>query len=171
VLLPHAPLLLLLPTQVLFNPDYKETDHDEEIYWVAGGDDHEVFGLKYVVHKYCGPLYSDTWWVCIRAVPGRIANYHWPQFSLRPGVWRMSNMTALGPMETANRFEEAHGPKYVAQGLKTAFLPDVHAVHLAISATYLKEKPYIVEETYAKHGLDMAAKLQTSAYVLKGTAR
>lgn len=156
---------------MLFNPDYKETDHADELSWIAGGDEHESLGLKYVVHKYCGPIGSDDYSVCINKVPGRLANYHWPHFSLRPGVWRMSHLSALGPIEAGNWFERSHGDKYVAQGWKTAFLPEIHAVHLAVKGVHFKDRSHILTETYAKHGLKMYAELQQSAYDLRGTAR
>lgn len=80
-------------------------------------------------------------------------------------------MNALGPIEAGNQFEERHGYKYMAQDLKTAFLPETHAVHLAITAPYLEDRPHITSETYAKHGLNMDAELQLSAYDLRGTIR
>jgi hypothetical protein len=169
LLLQTPPLLLLLLLQVLFNPDYKDTDHAEEAFLVAGGGEHESCGTKYIVHKYCGPIDSSTWWSCNQ--PGRVSNYHWPQFSLHPGVWRMPHMSALGPIEPGSNFELNHGFKYVAQGLKTAFWPDVHAVHLSIQATLLKERPHIITETYARHGIDMGSERHASAYDLRGTAR
>lgn len=169
-------LLLLLPwvpnrMQVLFNSDYRDTDHQLERDLVAGGDQHEVCGFKYIVQKYCGETDTPEYLKC--SVPGKLSNFNWPHFALRPGVWSMSHLKKLGPLSAGNRFEHAHGLKFVEQGFKTAFLPNVNAIHLAVQATWIKtELPHIIEETYAKHGISVAALGESkSAYDLTGTFR
>jgi hypothetical protein len=157
--------------QVLFNQDYRDTDHNLEADMLAGGDLHEVCGVSYVLHKYCGPSISTEFAEC--SVPGKTSNYHWPHFALRPGVWSMSHMSKLGPMQAGDNFEQVHGLKYTDRGWKTAFLPSVNAIHLACTTRWIKaERPHIVEETYARHGISLAALgTTTSAYDLTGTSR
>lgn len=151
--------------------DYRDTDHELEAAMVAGGNWHEVCGVEFVVHKYCGPSISTEFAQC--SVPGKISNYHWPHFALRPGVWSMSHMNKLGAIQAGENFEQVHGLKYVDKGWKTAFLPNVNAIHLAIQATWIQaERPHIAEETYVRHGISLEALGSTaSAYDLTGTSR
>lgn len=79
-------------------------------------------------------------------------------------------MRKLGPMDAGTGFEFRHANKYVAQGLKTAFLPDMHCVHLAPTIK-AKQYPLIINETYARHGIDLGSELPASAYDLRGTPR
>lgn len=158
--------------QVLFNANYYDTDAQAEKDLVAGGDRRSVDGIDYIVHRYCGASGSREHAACFSDLqPGQLAHFHWPHFSLRPGVWNMAEMAKLGPVEEGVQFEMLHGHKYVAQGLVTAFLPDIHAVHLAPTAAYIVERPHIAEETYAKHGISVDHGRVQSAYDLRGTFR
>jgi hypothetical protein len=78
-------------------------------------------------------------------------------------------MQELGQVEQGNWFEEQHAKKFVQQGYKTAFLPDVHAVHLAATAIWINKQPHVLQETMARHGLKWAG--SKSAYDLAGTFR
>lgn len=83
-------------------------------------------------------------------------------------------MSALGPIEGGSFFafcEHLHGFKYVEQGLKTAFLHDAHAVHLAPQHFSIKDSPHVITESYYRHGIDVNYGAHASAYDLRGTCR
>lgn len=82
----------------------------------------------------------------------------------------MSHMNKVGIIEPGEQFERLHGLKYVQHGLKTAFLPDVNAIHMAITSPAICQSPHIGQQTYAKHGMKIKG-VSVSAYELRGTAR
>jgi hypothetical protein len=157
-------------SQVLFNDNYRETDAMDEAILLDDTDRHYACGVVYHVHEYCGPLHSPEWYQCM--TPGKLSNRHWPHFSLRPGVWSVAKVRALGDIERARDFELHHGLKYAANGLKTGFFPGASSVHLAPSSTMLVTRQHILEDVYARHGLDVAhLGRPVSAYDLSGTRR
>lgn len=158
--------------QVLFNANYYDTDSEAERALVGGGEARSVGGVDYIVHRYCGASGSPEHSACFNdLLPGQLAHFHWPHFSLRPGLWNMAEIAKLGPVEEGVQFEMLHGHKYVAQGLVTAFLPNVHAVHLAPTAAYMLERPHIADAAYSKHGIRVDDEGVQSAYELRGTFR
>lgn len=157
--------------QVLFNANYFDTDAESEKAITAGGDAQSVDGADYIVHRFCGAPGSPEHAACFSdARPGQMAHYHWPHFSLRPGLWNMANMAQVGSIQDGPNFEMQHGFKYVAAGLITAFLPNIHAVHLVPSSAYMVAHPHIAQEAYTKHSIQQAGVSQ-SAYDLLGTFR
>jgi hypothetical protein len=154
--------------QLLFNQDYVETDVEDHTVGLLGGDEYDAAGVPYVMHKYCGPWGTDEYFQCSQ--PDKVSNYHWPHFSLRPGVWSVKHMKTLGPIEACSDFEYAHGHKYVEAGLKTAFLPGARAIHIGKPITKSDLDKQHFEEALAKHGIYMPA-VGKSAYDLTGTHR
>jgi hypothetical protein len=153
---------------VLFNQDYVETDNEDHTVGLLGGDHFETSGVAYVVHRYCGPWGREEYFQC--SEPGKVSNYHWPHFSLRPGVWSMAHINALGPIEAGPEFEYVHGNKYAESGMKTAFLPGARAVHLGKPTNKGDMATQHFEETLEKHGIYVPV-VGRSAYDLTGTYR
>jgi hypothetical protein len=141
--------------QVLFNENYADTDTSVERKRIARDKQRITLdGLPYVLHLYGGPVGSLELAAFVEEhAGGKLSNYHWPGFSLRPGLWRLSAIREIGKFEAGAGFEEAFARKLHAAGYKVAFLPGVAAVHLAPTASWLHEHQSAVAEMYARHGL------------------
>lgn len=135
---------------------------------LLGGDHYEASGVAYVVHKYCGAWGTEGYHQC--SEPGKVSNYHWPHFSLRPGVWSMAHINAVGPIVAGENFEYVHAHKYAELGMKTAFLPGARAVHLGKPTTKSDMAKRHFQETMVKHGI-YVPEVGRSAYDLTGTHR
>lgn len=159
--------------QVLFNNNYRNTDHPVEANGFVEGQYVDACGTQYVLHDWCGYVENADSTKC--SEPGKLSHRPWPHFSLLNGLWKMLLMSKLGPVEDVRAFEGVHAGKYVAQGYKTAFLPEVHSIHLAIKTGWRHMLPGFMEaaaETYAKHGITLEASSGgQSAYDLLGTSR
>lgn len=60
-------------------------------------------------------------------IPGVGKQGHWPSFSLRPGLFRMSSLHQLGTFLLPGHFEHAYGLKADSLGLKYCYLPGIYA--------------------------------------------
>ncbi|WIA09440.1 hypothetical protein OEZ85_008844 [Tetradesmus obliquus] len=141
--------------QVLFNKDYADTDAPWEHERISPGQQHITSdGLQYVLHVYAGPTGSpDLAAYVAEHAGGKLNHFHWPGFSLRPGLWRMSAIKQAGQFEPGVQFEHAFALKLHAAGYAVAFLPRVVAVHLAPTAVWLQERQADLDAVYARHGL------------------
>ena len=158
--------------QVLFNDNYRELGSEAEKQRLLPGDAKATpSGAPYFVHRYVGARDSPEWREVHSKAPGKVSHYHWPHFSLRPGVWRLSVFKELG------RFEEVKGHamseyryalRYAEKGYKTAFLPDVYAFHLAPLEKTRQKAGGDVLKMYNTLGLKIADDEATisSAYTL-----
>ena len=155
--------------QVLFNVGYRETDikGEEEVALVT--DIVEAVtakGQTYFVQQ----LHSEE--AGFGEVEGkngdtaadsrsfsRLAN-----FSLWPGVTRMSALEYVGPFDEevekgmpSDSFKHAYAGKWTEAGYKTAFFPEVHCIHLAPSE-WVRNRSYgsaeVVEAMFMRHGLE-----------------
>jgi GT2 family glycosyltransferase len=159
--------------QVLFNTNYRELDDEVERTRLAPPQPAVTpSGQAYGVHKYAGKHNSEGWIEAHAGLAGKSSHYHWPHFSLRPGLWRLSAIRDVGAFEDANEFEYEYAFRYIAKGYKTAFLPGMYAMHLAPLPRTRSGKEQLLETMYAKHGMrDMTATTTTSAYTLANTIR
>jgi hypothetical protein len=143
--------------QVLFNQDYADTDAAWEREHVSAGQQRITLdGLPYVLHVYGGPEGSPELAAYVQEHAGnKLSSFHWPGFSLRPGLWRLSAIKQIGQFEAGVQFEHAFGLKLHATGYRVAFLPGAAAVHLAPTATWLQERQADMDAVYARHGLQL----------------
>lgn len=144
-------------SQVLFNQDYADTDADWESQQVASSEPGMTpDGLQYVVHAFAGPIGSAEHAEYVaQHSGGKLNNFHWPGFSLRPGLWRLSAVQQIGNFVAGPRFEEAFGAQMHAAGFRTAFFRGVSCVHLAPTATWLQERVQDMNAVYARHGIKL----------------
>lgn len=113
--------------QVLFNPNYIETERDMAV--VVGGIYHETFiEHEYVTTDAERTAFRDKWQQL-----GTTSSNYWPHFSLRPGMMKTETLCQLLPPfdETPHcHFEMVMGQAFVERGFKTAFLPDAKHLHI-----------------------------------------
>eukprot|EP00775_Hariotina_reticulata_P011050 gene11050-11205_t len=78
--------------QVLFNPDYRDLDVDwEEQELHANRRYITADGVPYALHKYAGSRDSEEYQrYLVNNKVTKLSHLHWPGFSLRPGLWRLS---------------------------------------------------------------------------------
>jgi hypothetical protein len=142
--------------QVLFNENYADTDADWERELIAPAQQQRTTldGLPYVQHVFGGPHglrelgeYEAT------HAHGKLSNYHWPGFSLRPGLWRLSAMQEVGRFTAGMQFEHKYGMKLHAAGYKVAFFSGVSAVHLAPTAVWLQDRQAHMDAVFSRHQL------------------
>ena len=158
--------------QVVFNLSYAETGvkKEKDLTFVAGssvlGEDGQV---SHVIHNYVGPTSSPEWKAFANANAGKVSNAHWPHFSLNNSVWNLHAMRDVGRFGT-DGFEFYFAHRYMTMGLKTAFFPDLHCIHLGKLRPLLNDVlDTQVKELYEKHGLNMSAGV--SAYDLNLSRR
>jgi hypothetical protein len=161
--------------QVVFNARYAETTSEQELSNLVGGL--EMYDAKtgrttHIVHEYVGPVGSPAWEAFFREPnhTGKVANVHWPHFSLRNGFWRMSAVRSVGKFDLGPSFEHAYGLRWMQHGFTTAFLPHVYSVHLG-KPTFKGFQGEMVDAMCAKYGLLRSHDASTSAYDLNGTIR
>ena len=115
-----------------------------------------------------GPIDSAAWLASVGRHPGRVSNAHWPHFSLRPGVWRMSAIrevrtglrryrgcvlvqgllnaiphAQVGPLPVVVSFEYIYAIRYHEEhGYRTAFFLDpIYCLHLGTPvSTFLRDE-------------------------------
>lgn len=158
--------------QVVFNLSYAETGvkKERESNFVAGFPVADEYGkVSHVLHNYVGPTISPQWKAFAHAHAGKASNAHWPHFSLNNSVWNLHAMKEVGRFG-ADGFEFDFAYRYMSMGLKTAFFPDLHCIHLGKLRPLLNDVlDTQVKELYEKHGLTMADSV--SAYDLNVTKR
>jgi hypothetical protein len=161
--------------QVIFNARYAETTSDQETHDLVGGTeirDLTTGQVTHILHEYAGPVGSPEWEAFFHQPGhmGKVANVHWPHFSLRNGIWRMSAMRAMGPFTLGPSFEHSHGLRWMEHGFQTAFLPQVYSVHLGKTSSKGFQGDTL-DAMYSKYGLRHSHNASTSAYDLNGTIR
>ena len=160
--------------QVLFNVGFRELDLQRERELIATGKNMTTAGgVRYVLHLYSGVENTPESRLAKVLARGKLSNFHWPHFSLRPGVWRLSALREVGHIEDVPNFEFVHALKYYNHGYRTAFLPDLYAIHMAplkVTIGYVGDKE--INEMYVHHGLDdIKIESMQNAYSLAGTDR
>lgn len=155
--------------QVVFNLSYKETGvkKEEDLTFIAGfpvaGDDGTV---SHVIHNYVGPTTSPEWKAFTEKNGGKRSNAHWPHFSLNNSVWNLNAMRDVGRFGTEG-FEFYFAHRYMSMGLKTAFLPSIHCIHLGKLRPSLDD----VLDTQVKELYEINMSAGVSAYDLNFTRR
>ncbi|KAF6252378.1 hypothetical protein COO60DRAFT_1704324 [Scenedesmus sp. NREL 46B-D3] len=81
--------------QVLFNQDFADTDAPWERQVLAAAQQRITSdGRPYMLHGYGGPPGSPELAAYVaKHAGGKLHNFHWPGFSLRPSLWRVSAVT------------------------------------------------------------------------------
>jgi hypothetical protein len=161
--------------QVVFNARYALTTTSTETSGLVGGKeirDRRTGKVTHIMHEYAGPAGSPTWDAFLQRPGngGRIANVHWPHFSLHSGMWRMDAMRANGAFQPESGFEFAYGLRWMEKGFRTAFLPDVYSVHLGkpVNGAVRNED---LDSMYQGYGLKHTVNATVSAYDLNGAIR
>jgi hypothetical protein len=141
--------------QVLFNENYADTDADWERDLMAPAKQRITSdGLRYAQHVFGGPYESpELAEYAAQHADGKLNNYHWPGFSLRPGLWRLSAIQQVGPFEAGMQFEQEFGMKLQSAGYNVAFLQGVSAVHLAPVAEWLQDRQADMDALFSRHQL------------------
>ena len=156
--------------QVIFNKNYAESDCEEEDEHVLVCGEHRVSknGGSYILHEYrTGQQLHDFY----KNNPGRMSHTHWPHFSLNNGVWNLNAISNVGLITTFENFEHNYGLKYSSYGYKTAYLPEVHCIHLGKPRRgILKERPRLRLDMLKRHGIDDVV-CDSTAYDLNNTKR
>jgi GT2 family glycosyltransferase len=149
--------------QVMINPDYRELDEDWEAKSIHANRRYiSTDGVSYALHKYAGPLGSELYQQYLKENNiNTLSHVHWPGFTLRPGLWRLSAIRQVGFFDDTTQFEEAYGQRVRRLGFKTAFLTEVSCIHLAPTAPWLAGKD--LAPVYKKHQLHLTHQRQ-SAY-------
>lgn len=147
--------------QILFNEDYLTTDLQFERQSCTRGEDKTTeYGFPYVLHKFVGYWRSEEMQAAFRENEQngfQWTFYHWPHFSLRPGIWKLAFIKQTGIfdyMDNAHlQFEIEYGVKYINNGWKTAFLPGVRSLHLGQSPALAERAGGMaaVHELFKKH--------------------
>lgn len=161
--------------QVVFNAWYALTSTDQETKNLVGGKvmrDAHTNQVTHLIHEFAGPAGSPEWRAFFNRAGngGKVANVHWPHFSLHSGVWRMSAMRANGQFQLKPGFEYMYGLLWMEKGFKTAFLPDVYCVHLGKPVNGAV-KDADLDAMYEGYGLQHTVNGTASAYDLNGTIR
>jgi len=161
--------------QVVFNARYALTTTSTETGELVGGKeirDRSAGKVTHIVHEYAGPAGSPTWEAFFQRPGngGKVANVHWPHFSLHSGMWRMDAMRANGAFQSESGFEFAYGLRWMEKGFRTAFLPDVYSVHLGkpVNGAIRNED---LDGMYQGYGLKHSVNATVSAYDLNGAIR
>jgi hypothetical protein len=159
--------------QVIFNARCALTDVDT--HKLVGGQevrDQASGHVTHIMHEFVGPAGSPQWQAFFQRPghSGKVANVHWPHFSLHSGVWRMAAMRANGDFRLRSGFEYDYGIRWMEKGFKTAFLPDVYSIHLGKPVNGGVETDDL-DAMYAKHGLRHTVNGTASAYDLNGAIR
>jgi hypothetical protein len=144
--------------QVLFNENYADTDADWERELIAPAQQQRITadGMRYAQHVFGGPYESPELAEYVaKHADDRLNNYHWPGFSLRPGLWRLAAIQQVGQFEAGAQFEAEFGMKLHSAGYKVAFLPGVSAVHLAPVAVWLQERQADMDALFRRHQLQL----------------
>ena len=161
--------------QVVFNARYALTTTEHEKSELVGGDevrDPATGQVTHIIHEFAGPSGSPGWHAFFNRPGngGKVANVHWPHFSLHSGVWRMAAMRANGPFQLESGFEYVYGLRWMEKGFVTAFLPDVYSVHLGKPVNGAV-KDDALDAMYTGYGLRHTANGTVSAYDLNGAIR
>lgn len=161
--------------QVVFNARYALTTTSFEKNELVGGEevrDAATGQVAHIIHEFAGPAGSPEWQAFFQRPGhgGKVANVHWPHFSLHSGVWRMAAMRANGPFQLEPGFEYVYGLRWMEKGFKTAFLPGVYSVHLGKPVNGAV-KDDALDAMYAGYGLRHTANGTVSAYDLNGAIR
>ena len=149
---------------VLFNKDYRESDTENEARKLTATEDARVTprGTQYLMQTHIAFQGTLEWdeYVNKTLPPSMVSNFHWGHFSFRPGVWRLSAMRAVGEFDSSlkgyGKPESDFARRYTAAGFKTAFLPGIHCIHLAVSSEIRKGLFGSVEDfdrMFLRHGL------------------
>ena len=71
--------------------------------------------VTHIIHEFAGPSGSPGWHAFFNRPGngGKVANVHWPHFSLHSGVWRMAAMRANGPFQLESGFEYVYGLRWM----------------------------------------------------------
>ena len=161
--------------QVVFNARDALTTTPAEIGCLIGG--HEVRDpttgrVTHIIHEYVGPAGSPAWQAFFRRPGngGKVANVHWPHFTLHSSMWRMDAMRANGHFQSESGFEYVYGLRWMEKGFRTAFLPDVYSIHLGkpLNAAVRNED---LDGMHAGYGLRHSLNTTASAYDLNGAIR
>ena len=110
--------------QVLFNRNYQD-DHKEKKY--GGTIKYTNDGLRYVLHEY-DPVNStnsqqstvNSGLTCSSDTKSTTLK-HWPHFSIKPSVIRVSALEKIGLFTNSPDYEKEFALDYVANGFKTVF--------------------------------------------------
>lgn len=161
--------------QVVFNARYALTSTSSERNNLVGGDevrDPASGRTTHIIHEYVGPGGSPEWNAFFQRPGngGKVANVHWPHFSLHSGVWRMSAMRANGLFQDKPGFEYEYGLRWMEKGFKTAFLPGVFCVHLGKPVNGAVQDADL-DAMFSGYGLRHTVNGTASAYDLNGTIR
>ena len=161
--------------QVVFNARYALTTTEHDKAELVGGDevrDPTSGRVTHIIHEFAGPAGSPEWQAFFNRPGngGKVANVHWPHFSLHSGVWRMAAMRTNGPFQLESGFEYVYGLRWMEKGFKTAFFPGVYSVHLGKPVNGAV-KDDALDAMYAGYGLRHTANGTVSAYDLNGAIR
>jgi hypothetical protein len=96
--------------QVVFNARGALTTTPAEVGGLVGGQevrDPTTGRVTHIIHEYVGPAGSPAWQAFFRRPSngGKVANVHWPHFTLHSGMWRMDAMRANGHFQSEPGFE------------------------------------------------------------------
>lgn len=159
--------------QVLFNKNYAESDTaiENDTVVLSGKEVKDGDGnTQYLVHDW-KRMHSPTWEQFVYNTSGKSSHAHWPNFSLNNGVWNLKAIKQVGLMDDEENFEFKYAVRYSELGFSTAFLPEIHCIHLGKPRRgILKSSPEHLEGMIKRHGLHMQ-KAVPSAYDLNGTPR
>lgn len=158
--------------QVIFNPQYAESDCKEEMNRLAFSGD-IVFGdsgeIDYLVHDW--KKTDSPEWKKFHAEKGKPSHAHWPGFSLNNGVWNLRAIADVGLINDCENFEFNYAVKFSEKGYKTAFLPEVNCIHLGKPRRgILQENPDLAKNMLKRHGISLTGNTE-SAYTLNETTR
>ena len=161
--------------QVVFNARYALTTTEHDKTELVGGDevrDPATGQVTHIIHEFAGPAGSPEWTAFFQRPGhgGKVANVHWPHFSLHSGVWRMAAMRTNGLFQLESGFEYVYGLRWMEKGFKTAFLPDVYSIHLGKPVNGAVEAGTL-DAMYAAYGLRHTVNGTVSAYDLNGAIR
>lgn len=116
--------------QVAFNRSYGETLDSIRI---AGGEVRRTAAedLRYRVHEHV-EAGTPEWQRHLEALPaGALTVAYWPHFTLRPSLMRTAAIKAVGRFDLQpGHFELEFARRYVAAGLRTAFLDEINCLHI-----------------------------------------
>jgi hypothetical protein len=159
--------------QVVFNRRYALTNTEVEERTQVGGmevRDPETGNVSYILHEYIGPPGSPEWKAYFEKHPG-VGSIHWPHFSLRSGVWRMSALRDVGIFEDRESFEFNYGLRWMQRGHVTAFFPGIYNIHMGKPMPNSDVDAEAMDAMYRNQGLRYSLAETRSAYDLNGSIR
>jgi GR25 family glycosyltransferase involved in LPS biosynthesis len=86
--------------------------------------------IKYYIHEHVlGPTMND---IANKYIKNGYSNcVYWPNYSLRPGITKLSVLREIGKFNTsAQHFEMEYAERYSNKKYRTCYLPNIYCIHI-----------------------------------------